>query len=190
MSDPRTLGHGHTVAGGREAAADAEDQVRVVQEMVQRFGDRAPAGAQRQGMRLRKRALPLQARGHWRFQQFRQLAQLRPRPRVVHPLPRIEHRPLGCYQGCRDLGHGARVRPRPQARRGRISPAVRHFLVEEVVGQLDQHRSRTAIAHLREGAPHGVGHRLGQDHLLSPLGDVLIVEERAEVGRDVESRRG
>ena len=62
--------------------------------------------------------------------------------------------------------------------------------MEQVVGELDQDRARPAVADLRERAAHRVRHGLDQDHLFRPLGDVLVVEQRAEVRRDVEQAPG
>src|SRR3546814_9478820 len=63
----------------RKAAADAEDHVGVLQELVHRLRHRPAAGAERQRMVLRKGALAFQAGAHWDREQFRQLLQLRPR---------------------------------------------------------------------------------------------------------------
>src|SRR2546425_13360210 len=60
--------------------------VGVREEMVELFGNRAPARAERQGMSLGKRALALQARRHRRLEQLGELAQRLPGARVVHPL--------------------------------------------------------------------------------------------------------
>jgi hypothetical protein len=49
--------------GESEAAADAEDDVGIVQELVDRPGPRPPAGAEGEGVILGKRALSLQAGG-------------------------------------------------------------------------------------------------------------------------------
>ena len=73
-----------------------------------------------------------------------------------------------------------------QPRRRRVVEVVGHVVAHDVDRDLDQHRARAAVPHLREGAPHGVGNRLGQDDLLAPLGDVLEVQERGEVRRDVQ----
>ena len=60
-------------------------------------------------MVLGERALALEARRDRRLEQLGELAQLRPRPRVVHALARVDHRPLGGDQ---------RARPRATTSRG------------------------------------------------------------------------
>jgi len=79
----------------RERAADAEDDVRLFQEMMHRRRDREAPGAQRQRMRFGKRALALQAGGDRNGEQFGELLELAPRFRPMHALAGIEHRPLG-----------------------------------------------------------------------------------------------
>src|SRR3546814_19699412 len=82
----------------RKAAADAEDHVGVLQELVHRLRHRPAAGAERQRMVLRKGALAFQAGAHWDREQFRQLLQLRPRLRVMNALPGIDHWALRVHQ--------------------------------------------------------------------------------------------
>ena len=133
-----------------------------------------------------KRALALQARGHRCLQQLGQLAQLLPRARVVHALAGVDHQPVGGHERGRQLGHRLRVGRHAQPRRRRVDEVVGHLRAHDVDGDLHQHRARPAVLHLGEGAPHGVRHRLRQDDLLAPLGDVLEVEQRGEVRGDVQ----
>jgi hypothetical protein len=65
-------------------------------------------------------------------------------------------------------------------------PAVRDLFPHDVDGNLHQHRTRPTVLDLRERPAHRVRHRLREHHLLGPFGHVLIVEEGAEVRRDVE----
>ncbi len=137
-------------------------------------------------MRLRERALALQARGHRRLQQLGQLAQLLPGARVVHALAGVDHQPLGSDERRGHLGDGPRVGRHAQPRHRRVGEVVGHVRAHDVDGDLDQHRPRPAVPHLGEGASHGVRHRLRQDDLLAPLGDMLEVEKRREIRGDIQ----
>src|SRR5207245_2607525 len=88
----------------------------VREEVVELFGNRAPARAERQGMSLGKRALALQARRHRHLEQLGELTKRLPGARVVHPLARVHDRPLGCPERLRDARHVAPI--------GAASPAA------------------------------------------------------------------
>src|SRR5690606_40801233 len=66
------------VRGRRETAADAEDQVGALKEMVYRPRQRAAARAKGKRMRLRKRALAFQAGRDRGLEQFGEPAKLLP----------------------------------------------------------------------------------------------------------------
>ena len=136
-------------------------------------------------MRLGERALALKARRDRRLQELGQLAQGLPGPRVVHALAGVDDRALGRHQSLRHPRHVARIGRRAQARRRRVLDRLRHLLAQEVGRKLDQNRPRPAVLHLGERAAHRVHDRVGHDDLLAPLGDVLVVQERVEVGLDV-----
>ena len=102
------------VAGLREAAADAEDEVRLAHEHVQRPRHRPAARAERQRMVLGEGALALEARGDRRAEQLGQRPQLGPGLGVVDALAGVEDRPLG---GDEDVG-GAFDRRPDRARTG------------------------------------------------------------------------
>ena len=59
VDDGLARGHGHAVAGRREAAANAEDDVGLGEEVMNRFRDGPAAGAKSERMILREGALPL-----------------------------------------------------------------------------------------------------------------------------------
>jgi hypothetical protein len=150
------------------------------------LADGAAPGAEGQRMRLGERALALQARRHRRFEQLGELAELCPGFGVVHPLTGVDDRTAGGHERSRHVGHGLRVGRHAEPRRRRVRPAVGHLLAHHVDGDLDEHGPRPAVLDLGERAAHRIRDRLREHDLLGPLGDVLIVEEGAEVRRDVE----
>ena len=95
--------HRDAEVGLGEAAADAEDHVGFSEELMHRRGIASAAGAERQRMVLRERALALQAGGDRNLEQLGQLLQLVPGLRVVHALAGVDHRPLGVEQQLRGL---------------------------------------------------------------------------------------
>ena len=185
MDDPLALRHLHAVVRRGEAAADAEDHVGVVQELADGLRDRASARAERQGVRLRERALALEARRDRALQELGKRPEPLPRLGVVDPLTRVDHRALGGHEDPRDLADRDRVRRDARPEGGHVVERLRHLLGHEVHRDLDQHRPGPAVPHLRERPPHRVRDRVGHDHLLGGLRHVLVVQERVEVGRHV-----
>ena len=104
--------------GLREAAADAEDQVRLVQEVMHGRRHGEAAGAERERMVLGKRALARQAGADRDRQQFGQPLQLVPGLRPMHALPGIEHRPLGGDEHLGGLAHRFHIGAGRMARAG------------------------------------------------------------------------
>src|SRR5207247_5380557 len=66
----------------------------------------------------------------------------------------------------------------PPAHPPSLFPYTTLFRSHDICRDLDQHRSRPAIADLGEGAAHSVGHGIGNGDLLTPLGHVLEIEDR------------
>ena len=93
----------------RERAADAENEVRLFEEVVHRRRDREATRAERERMRFGKRALALQAGGDRNGEQLGELLQLAPRFRPVHALARIEHRAFRREQHFRRLADRIRI---------------------------------------------------------------------------------
>ena len=152
---------------------------------MDRLGPRSAAGAQRQRVILRKRALSLQTRGDGDVQELRQLAQLLPGPSVVHPLTRVDDRALRVAE---NLGHGddrCRIRSGTGGEGRLVVQRLPQLLPEQVERELDQHRTGPAVAHLGEGPAHGLRNRSGHRDLLGPLGDVAIVEGGVEIRSQV-----
>ena len=179
------LGHRHAVVRRGEAAADAEDHVRAHQEVVELLADRAAARAERQRVVFGERALALKARRHRRLEQLGQLAELRPRLRVVDALARVDDRALGLDEHAGHFRHRLGIRAGARAERGRVGERLGHVLLEDVDGNFHEDRTRPAVLHLGEGAAHRVRHLARQQHLLAPLGDVPVVERGVEIRRDV-----
>ena len=171
------------VAGLGEAGADPEDEVRLAHEDVKRPWHGPAARPERQRVILREGALALEARGHGRGEQLGQRPQLGPRLGVVDALTGVEDRALGGDEGVRGSLHVGRVRGGPDRDRRDVAGRIWAILVPDVPGNLDQDRSRPAVAQPGERAPHGRDDGLRQNQLVDPLGHVSIVQVGAEVGR-------
>ena len=176
------------VAG--EGAADAEDDVGVVQELVHGPGNGAAARAEGEGVVLGEGALALEAGGDGDLEALGELAEFVPGFRVVDTLAGVDDGPLGVAQHLGNGTHGLGVGAGAEGGGGLVGEVVGNFLLEDVAGNLDEHGSRTAVAHLGEGAAHDIGNGRAEGDLLGPLGDVLEVEERVEIGGDVGEAAG
>ena len=130
-----------------------------------------------------KALLPPEAGGHRRLQQLGERTELGPGLSVVHTLAGVDDRPLRGHQHRGHLATSFGSGPKRVTRRGRVLERLGHVLLEEIDGEFHQHRRGPPVAHLGEGAPHGLRHGGGHGDLLAPLGHVLVVQERAEVGR-------
>jgi len=168
-------------AGVGERAADPEDHVGRLQEVVGRAGQCQPRRAERQRVRLREGALAAEAGGHRRFEQFGQFAQGIPRLGVVDPLPGVDHRALRRDEDARHLGDRRRVGAAAGARHRAVAQFAGQFLRVDIGRDFHDRRARATVADAGEGAAHRVADRAGQVHLLDRLADVLEVQEGAEV---------
>ncbi len=117
-----------------ERAADAEDQVRLVEERAHRLRDGEAAGAERQRMRLGEGALALEAGGDGDREQLGQLLELGPGFRPVHALAGVDDRPLGGDQHLGGFGDGVEVGAGADALRAARSPWDRHSSPNRSVG--------------------------------------------------------
>ena len=84
-----------------------------------------PPLPERQRVILREGALALDRGGHRDVPGLGQALQLRPGPRVVHALARVDHRVLGRRQHPGGLGHRGRVGAAPGGEARHVDPAVR-----------------------------------------------------------------
>ena len=64
MDDDFARRHGYAVIRHRKAAADAENDVGILQKIMHRLRNRPATGAKRQRMGFRKGAFPLEACRH------------------------------------------------------------------------------------------------------------------------------
>ena len=167
----------------REAAADAEDEVALLEEVMHRRRDREAARAERQRVRFGKRALALQAGGDRNGEQLGELLQLAPGFRPVHALARIEHRALGGEQHFRGFAHRIGIGTGAQRPRDDVVGRV-GFLVPHVVRHLDQHRPAAPGAQPREGAAHDRGQLLARRDRLGRLGDAAHLDAGIVVALD------
>jgi hypothetical protein len=62
------------------------------------------------------------------------------------------------------------------ARRHHVVERLRDLLLEDVDREFHEHGAGAPVLDLGESAAHGVGHGVGHDHLLDPLGHVPVVE--------------
>ena len=184
------LGHRQAEAGLGERAADAEDDVGVLQELVDGLGEGAAAGAERERVRFGEGALALQRGGDGRFEQLGQLAQLIPGAGVVDALPGVDHRALGIDQRLRRLARVGRVGPEAHRRGRAVVNRLLDVLAPHVARHFEHDRALAPVARVSERPPHRVGQILGDGQLLRPLAHVLEVDQPAEVGRDVGLRAG
>ena len=169
--------------GLRERAADAEDQVRLVEEGAHRLRDGEAARAERQRMRLGKGALAAEAGRHRNGQQLGQLLELAPGLGPMHARAGVDHRPLGGDQHLGRFADGVGVGAGADRLRAHVVLGIA-LRGPQVVRHLDQHRAATARAQALEGAPHHVRQLLGRRHRLGRLGDVLHGERGEEVAVD------
>lgn len=165
----------------RQTAADAEDQVGVVQEVVDHAAGGVTAGAQCQRMGFVEGALAGDRRGDGRVQQLGQRLQFGPGLAVMDALTGIDDRLGGGRELARCRLDQVRIGCRARLEHWPVAADVGLFAAG-VPGYLHQHRTGAAIAQLREGAPHDVGDLLATGQGLGPLGDVLHVQHRIEVG--------
>ena len=112
LPERRPLRHRRDVERAREARADAEHEVGLLEEAVDGGRPRAARGAERQRVVLGERALAVERRGHRRAGELGEAHELGRRAGVEHALTREDHRMRGSEQ-----------RPCGLARRRRRSPA-------------------------------------------------------------------
>ena len=170
------------VAG--KAGADAGDEVGLGEEPGDHQGARQAAGAERQGMGLRERALAGQ-RGHHRdLRQLGECDQLGGRLAVQHALPGDHHRIAGGQQRTDQVAHVlARRRRAVRPHRDVAQVGAGIVALHGIVDHLQQHRAAPSVAELPHGAPHhdrDVGRR---PDLGRPLGDGAVGAHRLEGGR-------
>ena len=184
--DDRLAGrHVDAEVGLGEAAADAEDQVGIAQEVIDRRRDGVAARAEREHVVLGKRALAAEAGGDRRLEQLGELLQLGPGARVVDALAGVDHRPLGAGEAPGERADRSGIGGDARQGRGLVGERLRHLLVEHVDRHLDQHRRAAAGLEAGERAPQDVRHLGARGHRLGRLGDVARVEDRVVVRLDV-----
>ena len=169
------------IAGLREAGADPEDEIRVVHEIVHGPGHGPSARAERQRVVLGERTLALETGRDGRAEELRQRSELAPGLGVVDTLAGVDDQP---FRGDQQLGgavHGVGVRRRARGHRRDVTGGFGAVLLPDVPRHLDEDRPRPAVAQPGERPAHRRNDRLGQDEVIDPLGDVPVVEVRAEV---------
>ncbi len=184
MDDGFALRHGDAEVGLPKAAADAEDQVRFLEEVVHRTRNGETARTERQRVRLGKGALAFQAGANGNGKQLGQRLEFVPGLRPMHALAGVEHGPLRLHKHRRGLAHGLQVGTRSQARTGDVIDAVDLF-GEHVDRHLDQHRGAASTFELGEGAAEDARQILGRRHRFGRLGDVAHTEARIVVPADM-----
>ena len=147
-----SLGNGIPKPRRAERAPDAEHHVAVPQEVDHRLRVRAAARAERQRVGLGERALALEA-GRDRRPPAARRAPAAPATPSRSGRPGRRRSPGGRPRRARPL----RRRPRPDrartGHRGRLVVGIRRErLRQHVVGQLDEHGARAAVADLGERA--------------------------------------
>src|SRR5690606_24746867 len=154
--------HLHAEVRARETAADSEDYVGFLQEVVYRLRHRTAAGAERERMVFRKGALALEAGGDRCREQLGEPLKLRPGLGVMNPLPRIDHRPLRLYQYLGDLFRRLWIGATLRTGNGLVVQRLRYLFVEDVGGDLDHCRPGAPVAQHREG-------EIGRAHVWTPV---------------------
>ncbi len=164
-----------------KAAADAEHQIRFVQEMPAVPGKGAAAGPERQGVVLRKGALAVEIRHDRRLQQLGQSPQFLGGLGIKDALPGEDHRAGGVEQHARRLVDVALVAGRSGDRNLPVLVRIDTHVETVHIGRHFHHdRALSAVLHLSKGAPHDVRDLLGQDHFFDRLGDRGIGTARFE----------
>ena len=186
-----------------EAGADGEHGVPLRQELLrQRVQD---GGAGGELVVLRERSLAQHRREHRGLQGFGQLPQFGARAAGDHPASGPDDRGFGCTQGRRgrlDFGSPWLRSLDPDRPAGfRLTGGV-----EDVAGDLERRRARTAAAHAGEGlaqqpgdggdrigAPAPAGDRAEAGELVAALVQVALLPADAgggDLAGDAEHRRG
>ena len=172
----------------REAAAHPEHDVGLRQEVVDRAGHHAAAaGAERQRVVLRERALALE-RGHDRsLQELGQLEELGAASAYSTPWPGVDHGSTRLHQHARRRRDVARIAGRAG---GLHRPVLQRHLIGDlgdghVGGDLDHDRSGPAHLQEIEGPAHDLRDLLGLVQRLHPLGDRGVRARRAEEREDL-----
>src|SRR6185295_10282093 len=101
-----------------------------------------------------ERALAFEARGYGRLEDFRNLLELVPAPRVVHALTGVDERTLRLDErrcGSIDIG-GSRRKFDATGRRVVERARVRHVFVPDIAGNLEEHGTGAPVLRLRECA--------------------------------------
>ena len=145
LGERRTSRHRRDVERAREARADADDQVGLLEELIDRSGPGARRRAEGERMILRERALAVQRRRDRRRGPFGELQQLVARVRVEHALARHDDG-TGCsaqrVQQLLDVAPVGVAEMSPQRRD--VPVGVAGVAVQHVVRDRQQHR---AVAH-------------------------------------------
>ena len=149
------------------------------------FGTDRPPEPERQRVRLGERALPLEAGRDRALEELGERPEAFPGLGVVHALTGVDDRALRRHEHPSDLAHRDRIGRDARPERRHVVERLRHLFRHEVHGDLDQDRAGPPVPHLGERPPHRVRDRVGHDHLLGRLRDVLVVQERVEVRRHV-----
>ena len=151
-------------AARRQARADGEDQVALVQVVRHLIA----AHADKQRMVLGERPFGLEGRDHRRIHQLRQRFQLFRGARVDDPLAGVDQRVAGLEELVDGGAHIRRVRRRFPALHRTVG--VGGLVVcGRGVGNSQDHRARPAAAQHREGAAHQLGRALGLVEIAEPL---------------------
>ncbi len=182
------LGEGEPVGGVGEATADPEDDVGLAHEVGELAGLALARGAQRERVVLGERALAVEAGRHRRLEALRELLEGVPALRVVDALAREDHGTFGLEEHVGDLLDALGVGARAVRRGGLVVELALEVHPEHVLGDLDQRRLWAAVSRRAERAAHRFPDGLGVGELLTGLGDVLVVDQRVELGLDVGLR--
>jgi hypothetical protein len=185
VDDRLALRHGDAEVGLGEGAADAQDHVRLVEELAHRLRIGAASRAQRQRMGLVEAALALEAGADRDREQLGEFLELGIGLGPVHALTGIDHRALGRHQHLGGLGDLVRSGTVLGDDDRLVIQRIGRVLGIGVGRQLDDHRRAAAVAQHVEGAAHDVDDFLAVGDRLGVLGDVRHGQRRVEVGRHV-----
>src|SRR5699024_2819916 len=146
---------------------------RRFEEVIEFTGFALASGTEGKRVVLWERALAIECRSDWRFQEFSDLLQRFPAFRVVNALPGVDDRLLGVEQHVGDLRNGLRIGSNASRGRGRVIDLA-DLLVEDIFRDFDESWTLTPVARRLERTPHRLTDRVGIGQLFGRLGDVLI----------------
>ena len=186
VDDRLALRHRHAEVRFGEAAADAEDQVRFLEEVVHRPGMARPPEPSASGCVSGKALLPSRLVQTGMASSSASALQLVPGLRPVHALAGIEHRPLRLREHRRGLTHGLQVGRRSRSATGGVVESPVDLLVRTcrpAPRPAPDRRGRCASARRRGGRCSPILRRRG--HRLGRLGDVAHLTAGVVVAADM-----